>query len=623
MNLQEVRELFTDLSQDPIRVAKEKIWQRSERQYHGYLPQRVDSRGGDLSKININLTNEMVNLLVDAVYQNILQAENIVSIVPDDYSSELATRLVGNVIDAKIKRIKSLKANLKMIALHYFNQGFGVGKFVNKPEWKVYWISPQDIYIENATDFEEVNYIIHKVHYNKEQVEAEKDWTKEGKEVLLKTADYIYPVGANYESMTEADLIRKEKANCGFLEIHYRKDGVWWIKQVGMVECAYQNNVKNLIEYPIFELDEYENPDWGGHPFVFGSNEMDFRSLYGVGKGEKQRNFQTHFSMVLNNIIDYLIDSIKLPILMEEDAMDNESSLVNMLNSKQGSVVKINPMGSGKISYLQKPVINPQTFSVLNILENYANKQLGFSASTLAGEQGQHREAATALLARLQESAGKLKNEVMGFYEQIIMELAEKMIFDLFQYRPTNEINTFSGKENGYIKIIRGNELHAEKVPPLVNLSNEGKSPQIEKYDETNPLHKGKKVHKLPHYILQLPHSKSDAEKFLNLTVGSDTKDKLNIVDSNNINQYLQNVGSLLAIAPEIRAGLNIADMLNDMGYNLFGKHKNYFSQEKIDEFMKKQQGQLPNQNKQPEQGAIASNNVVEATANQSRANIE
>ena len=549
-NLKILKSIYDTLTKDPIRLEKEKIWRKSELQVAGYMKPRTDERGAKLSRFNINQSAKSVNYLTQTFFNLLHESDKIFQINPTGIDDILTARLITNTINGKCWQIEDFEITLLMSLYQNFTYGFTAGKFIPTPEWDLEYISPADIYVSNALSFAKVPAIVQKLTWGKEELEEQaSNFDQKQLDEFMEKGKYEYEApDIPYEQLSATNIKKKLKINYSGTEIWYKVDKNWRFAVLGSLDVV---NDGNVIPIPTFLLSDKASTLWCGHPYCFAGGLPDLRSLYWTGEPELVRNLQEHLNMFVNLIIDYLADSVRPPLIWEAGFVDSSVSLDPLLNPGMGGEIQVTNLAGA--TWLPKPPLNPQVFNMLPILADITEQINGLYGIT-RGEPAAREEPATTTLRRQALATAPVNFRFNVFYTTFLKTLAQKMILGLFQYPPQEDFIAHGGANEEYIKIQKGNDLKAEKMPGQ------------------------------PYCILTLPANQTIAKKYTrDIQVANDIATKLNQIEQKNLLQYIQIIMQMMATAPEIRMGSNIAELLEDTLYQIGGnKTKKYFDAEKI-----------------------------------------
>ena len=565
--LEALKQIYTTLTENPIRVEKEKRWLKSELQVQGYIKPRTDERGAKLSHININQSAKAVEYLDQSFFNLIHQSDKIFQINPTGIDDKLTARLLTNTINGKCFQIEDFEYSLLM-AYHQNNTyGFTAGKFIPKPEWDFEYINPFDIYVANALSFAKIPAIVQKITWSKEELEGQASRFDQNQlDEFIEKGKYEYeaPV-VPYDQLSAANIKKKLKPNYTGAEIWYQVGKKWYFAIVG---CLDINDGNSVVPVPTFLLLDKESPLWCGHPYCFGGDTPDLRSLYWTGEPEKLLNITEHTNMFFNLMMDNLADGVNPPFVHEPGYIDASVKYDPIVNPGMGGTVEVTNTEGGK--YLVKPSMNPQVSNLIAMLLEFG-EQATFLPRNLTGEESRREETATIGMQRAELASGGVKFKFNLFFLTFLKTLAQKMTMELFHNPPQEDFIAFGGANEEYIKIIKGDDLKSESM-----------------MEETPPQ---------PYYILTLPKNKKIALKFTrDIQVANDIAVKLNQIEQKNLLQYAQIIMQAMATAPELRVGANIAELLEDIGYQIGNnRFKKYFDADKaraaLDKIMA--QGQL------------------------------
>ena len=558
-----LKEIYKSLTEDPIRVEKEKIWQKSELQVQGYMKSRTDERGAKLSHININQSAKSVEYLDQAFFNLIHQSEKLFQINPTGIDDILTARLITNTINGKCFQIEDFEFSLLMAYNQNNTYGFTAGKFIPKPEWDFEYINPFDIYVANALSFGKIPVIVQKLTWSKEELEEKADiFDKNQLDEFMEKGKYEYiEPSVSYNQMSLQEIVKATtailKPNYTGAEIWYRVGKKWHFAVLG---CFDFRNGSVVVPVPAFLLSDKESPLWCGHPYCFGGDTPDLRSLYWTGEPEKLLNIQEHTNMFFNLMMDNLADGVNPPFVHEPGYIDASVKYDPIVNPGMGGTVEVTNTEGGK--YLVKPSMNPQVSQIIAMLLRFG-EQATFLPGRLIGEESAREETATIGMQKAELASGGVNFKFSLFFVTFLKTLAQKMVMELFHNPPQEDLIAFGGAKEEYIKIVKGNDLGVQDM-----------------MKETPPQ---------PYYVLTLPESEKVAKRFTrDIQVANDIAIKLNQIEQKNLLQYAQIIMQMMATAPEIRIGCDMAELLSDIFYQIGGnKSKKYFNTERIQEAQK------------------------------------
>ena len=562
--LRQLKLIYTTLTEDPIRQAKEKIWHQSELHLQGYMKPRADEQGAKLSHININQSAKSVEYLDQAFFSLIHQSDKLFQINPTGVDDKLTARLISNTINGKSFQIEDFELSLLM-AYHQNNAyGFTAGKFVSQPEWDFEYINPFDIYVANAVSYAKIPTIVQKLTWSKEELEEQaEEFDQTQLDEFMEKGKYEYtPQNIPIEQMSLANIKKRPKVNYTGVEIWYQVGKKWRFAVLG---CMDVNDGLNVVPIPSFLLSDKETPLWCGHPYCFAGDTPDLRSLYWTGEPEKLLNIEEHTNMFFNLMMDNLADGVNPPVVHTPGWFDTSVKADPLVNPGMGGTVEVNNIDEGK--YFIKPPMNPQLNTLISMLLHFGETAT-FLPGRLIGAESSREETATIGLQKTELASGGVRFKFDLFFTLFLKPLAQKMVVELFHHPPQEDFIAFGGAHEEYIKIQKGNDLTAWDMT------------------KENPPQ--------PYFLLTLPRNAKIAHKFTrDIQVANDIAIKLNQIEQKNLLQYLQILMQMLPAAPEIRVGSDMAGLLGDIFYQIGGnKSKSYFDADKMRAALEKMMSQ-------------------------------